>query len=242
MSIRLANNSISVVVCGYAIAQWPMEDKKPGKDAAGQAKEVDRQPVLVWVDIAPQHPKALNAIWASLVNGTGEFLDLYDRDSDQRLRARGLNRRYHRLHADAPMLAARARPKMLRLIAPEACRITDHTQPFVVLNWPNLPCGTALAAMLEQGSPYPIRIGWGDYLLNEAVARGYAHPLITGGNAPQGYLIEAAPWTEIISDGIKTGQITLDDAAQPHRLAASTDSVFGAQFKSLPPRKVGVEV
>src|SRR3989304_3591016 len=136
MSMRLANNSISVVVCGYAIAQWPtvrtacftacVEDKKPAKGAASQAKAVDRQPVLVWVDIAPQHPKALNAIWASLVNGTGEFLDLYDRDSDQRLRARGLNRRYHRLHADAPMLAARARPKMLRLIAPEACRITDN--------------------------------------------------------------------------------------------------------------------
>ncbi len=232
MSIRISNNSISVVVCGYAIAQWPAEDKQPGQGATDKAQEIDRESVLVWVDIAPQHPKALNAIWASLVNGTGEFLDITDHDSHQQQRARGLNRRYHRLQADAPLLAGRARPKLLRLVAPEASRITDHTQPFIVLNWPDLPDYTALAAMLEQGSPYPIRIGWGQYLLSEAIARGFAQPLITGGNAPLGYLIEVAPWPEIISHGIESGQITLEDAAQPHRRAASTDSVFGASRKN----------
>ena len=43
-----------------------------------------------------------------------------------------------------------------------------------------------LAAMLELGSPYAMRIAWGEYLLTEAVARGFARPLITGGKAPQG--------------------------------------------------------
>ena len=78
----------------------------------------------------------------------------------------------------------------LRLIAPEASRVEDYTQPFIALDWPGLPASTALAAMLEQGSPYPIQIGWGDYLLAEAAAQGYARPLLTGGNAPQGYLID----------------------------------------------------
>jgi hypothetical protein len=49
------------------------------------------------VDIAPQHPKALNAIWASLVNGTGEYLDIYDRTTNEQQRARGLNRCHYRL-------------------------------------------------------------------------------------------------------------------------------------------------
>ena len=229
MSIRLANNSISVVVRGYAIALWPVEDKQSGKNTQDTTKEVDREPVLVWVDIAPQHPKALNAIWASLVNGTGEYLDIYDRATNEQQRARGLNRRYHRLQADAPRLAGRARPKHLRLIAPAACRIEDYTQPFVVLDWPGLPCSTALAAMLEHGSPYPIRIGWGDYLLNEAIARGWAHPLITGGQAPTGYLLDPAPWPDIISDGIKRRMITLEGVAQIQSLLVSTDSVFGAR-------------
>jgi hypothetical protein len=65
--------------------------------------------------------------------------------------------------------------------------------------------------MLEQGTQYPIRIGWGSYLLAEAVAREYASALVVGGCAPQGYVIKpATPWGDIISDGIKTGQITLD--------------------------------
>ena len=229
MSIRLVNNSISVVVRGYAIALWPVEDKKPGRNSNDTAKEVDREPVLVWVDIAPQHPKALNAIWASLVNGTGEYLDIYDRVTNEQQHARGLNRRYHRLQADAPSLAGRARPKHLRLIAPEACRIEDYTKPFVVLEWPGLPCGTALAAMLEHGSPYPIRIGWGDYLLNEAIARRWAHPLITGGHAPIGYLLDPAPWPDIISDGIKRRMITLEGASQIQSLLVNADSVFGAR-------------
>ena len=45
----------------------------------------------------------------------------------------------------------------LRLIAPEASRVEDYTQPFIALDWPGLPASTALAAMLEQGSPYPMQ-------------------------------------------------------------------------------------
>jgi hypothetical protein len=131
------------------------------------------------------------------------------------------------LTADAPRLAGRARPKQLRLIAPEASYVEDYTQPFIALDWPGVPASVALAAMLEQGTPYPMRNAWGDYLLAEAIARGYARPLSTAGNAPQGYLIDPAPWPEIISNGVKTGQITLDGST-PAGLAVSRDSIFAA--------------
>lgn len=249
MSIRIANNDISVVVRGYAIASYPVdppEDKakdqdeargKPAAKSAAKPDQVERENVLVWVDLAPHHPKAVGAIWATLVNGTGAFLEIYDRDSGERHRVRGLNRRYERLQSDSPRLAGRVRPKGLRLIAPEASRIDDYTRPFVVIDWPGLPAraasdllaewdcpgnanlqaqlerglpsSTALAAMLELGSPYAMRIEWGEYLLAEAAARGFARPLITGGKAPQGYLIDPAPWPDLISAGIQRGAITL---------------------------------
>jgi len=249
MSIRISNNDISVVVRGYAIASYPVdppEDKakdqdeargKPAAKPAAKPDQVERENVLVWVDLAPHHPKAVGAIWATLVNGTGAFLEIYDRDSGERHRARGLNRRYERLQSDSPRLAGRVRPKGLRLIAPEASRIDDYTRPFVVIDWPGLPAraasdllvewdcpgnanlqaqlerglpsSTSLAAMLELGSPYAMRIEWGEYLLAEAAARGFARPLITGGKAPQGYLIDPAPWPDLISAGIQRGAITL---------------------------------
>lgn len=256
MSVRIANNDISVVMRGYAIAQYPIESddpdqsqaedngqgkdkskRKPAAKPAARPDQVERENVLVWADLAPAHPKAVGAIWATLVNGTGAFLEIYDRDSGQRHRARGLNRRYERLQSDSPRLAGRVRPKGLRLIAPECARIDDYTRPFVVIDWPGLstkaasdllaewgcagnaslqvqlecglPSSTALAAMLELGSPYAMRIEWGEYLLAEAVARGYARPLITGGRAPQGYLIDPAPWPDLISAGIKRGVIAL---------------------------------
>jgi hypothetical protein len=50
-SIRIANNSVSAVVYGYAIA------------------EIENEATVVYLDLAPQHPKVIGAIWASLVNG-----------------------------------------------------------------------------------------------------------------------------------------------------------------------------
>ena len=186
--------------------------------------------MIVWLDLAPNHPKVLNAIWATLVNGGSSEVRLADYDAHMpTYLARGLRRRYRRLPADAPSLAGRARPKHLRLIAPEASRVEDYTQPFIALDWPGLPASTALAAMLEQGSPYPIQIGWGDYLLAEAAAQGYARPLLTGGNAPQGYLIDPAPWREIIAAGVKSGQITLDGAQQTAAIAVGSTSVFNTR-------------
>ena len=255
MSIRIANADISVVARGYAIAPWPIppddksakssttDDSPPKRAVSTPVKnpnDLDRENVLVWVDLAPHHPKAVGAIWATLVNGTGAQVSVYDHDTGRSHRTRGLNRRYERLQFDSPRLAGRVRPKGLRLIAPEASRIDDYTQPFVVLDWPGLsptsasavladwgspdhaglrvqlerglPAGMVLAAMLELGSPYAMRIEWGDYLLAEAVARGYARPLITGGKAPQGYLIDFAPWPDIISAGIQCGAIRLQCA------------------------------
>ena len=198
--MRIGNNSTSVVVRSFALAQ---NDK--GEN------------VLVWLEIAPQHPKQVGAIWASLVNGTKELLSLRT-DDDKSLYVHGLHRRYHKLTMDAPRIAARARPRFLRLVAPEAIAIQKRGDDFVALEWPGRTIGQTLAAMLEKGTPYPIQIGWGDYLLREAVTREVkdmpcARRLVTGGPAPQGYFISGkTPWGEIISQGVKAGQISLREA------------------------------
>jgi hypothetical protein len=63
--------------------------------------------------------------------------------------------------------------------------------------------------MLERTTPLPILIGWGEYLLAEAHNRSLATPLIRGGEAPEGWLLEPAPWDDIISHGIRSGRISL---------------------------------
>ncbi len=195
MSIRIYNNSVGAVARSFALAP------------------IDGNNVVVWLELAPQHPKVLGAIWASLVNNTKEQLGIADEtggDEKRSFTVDGLHRRYIRLTADAPRIAARARPKFLRLIAPEATRIERTNDSFVVLAWPGMPAGTVLAAMLERGTSFPVRMGWGEYLLTEAQSRGFAVPLVTGGPAPEGYVIQPAPWDEIISDGVKRGNLSLD--------------------------------
>jgi len=201
MAIRIANQSVSAVAHSYALALLD-----------GQS------PVVIWLDLAPQHPKVSGAIWASLVNGTREWLRLSDDQTGQTHAVRGLGRRYHRLTIDAPHLAGRARPKHLRLVAPCACQIEALTKPFVVLAWTwrdtdgqshRLSAATSLAAMLERYTPLPILLSWGEYLLAEAHARGFATPVLSGGEAPEGWVIAPAPWEDILSDGIRSGQIRL---------------------------------
>lgn len=210
MSIRIMNESVSALARGYALAHLE----------AGN--------IVVWLELAPQHPKVIGAIWASLVNGAGEVLRLRDDEAETTYSVRGLNRRYERKTVDVPMVAGRARPKFMRLFAPELWKMdAAHiaTEPFFVAawkwrdrsakdakgHWRELTPATALAAMLERGTHYPIRMSWGDYLLGEALARGYAAPLIVGGSAPQGYVIHPAPWADIVSDGIRSGQIFLNE-------------------------------
>jgi hypothetical protein len=209
MSIRITNNSVSAVVRSFALAA------------------LDEGDTIVWLELAPQHPKVIGAIWASLVNGTREFLRLRDDDTDQTYTARGLNHRYVRKTMDAPRIAGRARPKFMRLVAPAMVKLDAATfgkKPFFASAWrwtdgqgvsQQLAPATALAAMLEQGTPLPIRIGWGPYLLAEALAEGWAAPLVTGGPAPEGYVMQPdTPWADIISDGVKHGRITLEGDCQ----------------------------
>lgn len=199
-TIRIANNSVSAVVYGYALA------------------DLDGERTVIYLDLAPQHPKVLGAIWASLVNGNREWLRLADENTGETHLVRGLNRRYHRLAMDAPRIAGRARPKHLRLVAPLACQVEKLTRPFVALGWcwqdangqaQHLGPATSLAAMLERYTPLPILIGWGDYLLDEARARDVAEPVLRGGAAPEGWLIQPAPWDDILSQGIRSGRISL---------------------------------
>lgn len=210
MPIRIYNNSVSVVARSFALAP------------------LDEGNVIVWLELAPQHPKVVGAIWASLVNSARETLRIRDDDVEQTYSARGLSHRYIRKTVDTPRIAGRARPKFMRLVAPEMVKFDAANigkRPFYVGEWhwrdskgiwQRMEAATALAAMLEQGTQYPIRIGWGPYLLAEAVARECALPLIVSGCTPQGYVIKpATPWGDIISDGIKAGQITLDGEHLP---------------------------
>ena len=208
-SIRIANNSVSAVVYGYSLA------------------EIENEVTVIYLDLAPQHPKVIGAIWASLVNGAREWLRLTDENTDETRLVRGLNRRYHRLTMDAPRIAGRARPKFMRLLAPALVKFDAAEfglKPFYAGAWSwrdsqgicqQMPPATALAAMLERGTHLPIRIGWGPYLLSEALARDSAAPLVSGGPAPEGYVFKPnAPWPEIIGAGVKHGRITLEGDCQ----------------------------
>ena len=159
MSIRITNNSVSAVVRSFALAS------------------LDGGDTIVWLELAPQHPKVIGAIWASLVNGTREVLKLRDDEAGQAYTARGLNSRYVRKTMDAPRIAGRARPKFLRLVAPAMVKLDAAMfgkKAFFACAWrwtdsqgvnQQLAPATALTAMLEQGTHLPIRIGWGPYLL-----------------------------------------------------------------------------
>jgi hypothetical protein len=148
------------------------------------------------------------AIWASLVNGHRTYLQLKDTDKGIGKVVYGLGHAYIRLEADAPTLTvaaedgrvATARPKLMRLIAPESIKPTLLDQPFYVMTWPGLQPETVLAATLEKAAPYPVQIGWGPYLLSTALDKGAAIPLVTGGAAPTGYEIKVGVnWPDIIS-------------------------------------------
>jgi hypothetical protein len=199
MTTTISNDSASVFARGYAHTE---------------------NGLIVWLEIAPQHPKLTGAIWASLVSGHHPYLQLTDNDKSLGKVVYGLGRAYTRLEADAPTLAVAndggkttaARAKLTRLVAPEAIRPALLDQPFYVLAWPGLTPEVVLAATLEKAAPYPIRIEWGQYLLETALERGNAIPLVTGGAALPGYEIEAnANWLDIISQGLKTGRISLSD-------------------------------
>lgn len=197
MTITISNDSASVFARGYVHTE---------------------NGLIVWLEIVPQHPKLTGAIWASLVSGHHPYLQLKDSDKSLGKVVYGLGRAYTRLEADAPTLAVAndggkttaARAKLTRLVAPEAIKPTSLDQPFYVLAWPGLTPDVVLAATLEKAAPYPIRIEWGQYLLETALERGNAIPLVTGGAALPGFEIEAnANWLDIISLGLKTGKIAM---------------------------------
>ena len=113
---------------------------------------------------------------------------------------------------------AASRVKVLKT-AEIAARLDDRLNSLTAGSRTALPRHQTLRAAID----------WSYDLLNEAIARGQAHPLITGGAAPAGYLVDPAPWPDIIADGIQRGEIALDDATPGHALPVSADSVFGAR-------------
>jgi hypothetical protein len=197
--MRISNTSTSVVLRGCAL--------RTNKKAMLE---------VVYLEMTPQHPKQQEAIWATLVNNTVDTLSL--RDGEQFYTVTGMHRKYHKATAEAPSLSGRARPKLLRLVAPEALGIEKTNQDFIAFEWPGRTLGQTLAAMLERGSAYPIRIGWGDYLLSEVRHRtvdegkaSAAEQLVVLGAAPEGIAISGkTDWLSIIKDGLASHQISLE--------------------------------
>jgi hypothetical protein len=190
MTIRIRNDSTSAVVRGYA---------------------VDSHHTVIWLEMAPQHPKTIGAIWADLVQAQHPWLTLGDNDVvGSGLAVRGLGSRYERLAADAPELALghNARPRFLRLIAPCSLKASEK-EPFFTFPWPGMDAATALAAMLERDTRWPVQIGWGKYLLDAGLAEGFIKPLTNAGAAPLGYEVQPQAWGEIIAQGLKSRQITI---------------------------------
>ena len=190
MTIRIRNDSTSAVVRGYA---------------------VDSHKTIVWLELAPQHPKTIGAIWADLVVQQRPWLQLGDLDvARSGLAVRGLGSRYERLTADAPELSLghNARPRLLRLIAPSALKASEK-EPFYVFAWRDMDAATALAATLERDTRWPVQTGWGKYLLQAGLEDGFIKPLETGGLAPQGYevYLPNPDWGSLIAGGVKAGRI-----------------------------------
>src|SRR5512146_2982386 len=131
MAIRIRNDSTSAVVRGYAL---------------------DSRGTIIWLELAPQHPKAIGAIWADLVQAQRPWLRLGDHNDAGSGRAvRGLGSRYERFTAEAPELSLKnnARPRLLRLVAPSALKATEK-EPFYIFAWRGIDPAQALAAMLER--------------------------------------------------------------------------------------------
>ncbi len=191
MSIVIMNASVSAVVRGYGYTH---------------------EGLIIWLELAPQHPKVTGAIRAELTSNTRRYLRLRDEESGQYKMVYGLGRGYLNLTADAPELAVghRARAQLLRMIAPEAVHPEDIRQEFYALSWPGIDPATALAAALERCSPFPVQICWGTYLLSRALQDYAAEPLVTGDQSPQGYAFQHdTPWADIICQGVRNGDITL---------------------------------
>ncbi len=194
MSIYISNNSVSAIVQGYIYTH---------------------EGLIVWLEIAPQHPKVVGAIRAELTSNTRRYLHLRDDEVGRGKMVYGLGRGYINLITDAPQLAVghRAKAQLLRMMSPEAVKPEDVTQQFYALAWPGLEPATSLSATLERFSPFPIQIGWGSYILRKAVDEYDAKLLISGGSAPSGYSFRAnTPWADIISQGLREGEIALDGA------------------------------
>jgi hypothetical protein len=190
MTITIRNDSVAAVVRGYA---------------------VDSRNTIVWLELAPQHPKTIGAIWADLVVQQRPWLQIGDHTENRGFAVRGLGSRYERLTADAPDLALghNAKSRLLRLVAPSALKASDR-ETFYVLTWPEVEAATALAAMLERDTRWPVQIGWGKYLLQLGLDQGFIKPLKTGGKTPQGYEVQPPPsWGELLGSGLQNRQIAI---------------------------------
>ena len=189
MTIRIRNDSTSAVVRGYA---------------------VDSHNTIVWLELAPQHPKTIGAIWADLVVQQRPWLQIGDMEAGKGLAVRGLGSRYERLTADAAdiTLGHNARPRLLRLVAPSALHASDR-ETFYVFAWPEVDAATALAAMLERDTRWPMQVKWGRYLLQSGLEDGGIKPLTTGGHVPQGYEVQPQAWGGVLAAGLRGRQIAI---------------------------------
>lgn len=193
MSTRISNGSVSAFVYGFACTD---------------------DGLVVWLDIAPQHPKTVGAIRSEMTSNTRKYMRITHHDEGVNQTVYGLGRGYINLSVDAPLMATgpRGKAQHLRMMAPAAVRPESVNDEFYSLAWPQegITAATALAATLERYSPYPMRLAWGAYLLDTVIEKHGVKALIIGGAAPAGYSIPGGlPWGAIIGDGLQQGAIRL---------------------------------
>lgn len=179
---------------------------------------VNRQNRIILLDLAPNHPKSMGAIWAEMVTGTPRPMALKDPTMGRDYQVYGLGSAYTRLLVDVPQIslpaAGNARARFLRAIHPSAYKVPakmDEKSFFNILEWPEMSAGAALASMLERDTPVTMLQQWGDALLQRCLDYGYAHELDTAGTAPKGYQV-ATPdegWGPFLASGIECGLLPL---------------------------------
>ncbi|MDX9863219.1 MAG: hypothetical protein RBT34_00285 [Anaerolineaceae bacterium] len=195
----IGNESVTAYLMSYAVHHNPLS----------------RSVELIWAEFPPMYTKVAAAIWASLVNNSAKSLHLSDQDKTTGYHVAPLRRAYQRFTVDCPNLAQtkEGRPKFVRLVHPDVGKIEGKHGFYILDQFTHSPA-QLLAATLENHSPCPVMIGWGEYLLAAAQALGseYCEKLKTGGpRNVEGYWFSSKiDWNAIVAKGVQKGYLTLE--------------------------------
>ena len=172
MSILIGNHSVSAVVRGYAHT---------------------RDGLIVWLELAPQHPKVVGAIRAELTSNTQRYMQLHDDEQGRIKMVYGLGRGYLNLTAEAPRISRRPagqsaasahdRPRSCSSGRPQPALL----RPVLARYRPGDRAGGHPGALDPLSGPDRL----GGVPAHQAMEDYDAEALVNGGQAPHGYAIRA---------------------------------------------------